>query len=199
LAGALLAGLLLGITAQFLRQSDGPLLVIGGSTAPWLTIGFVIAVLVTRGSRSFRAAGVLGAETLAIYLFAWLLSYHGLFAVREAVGLWAGWREALPWLVVAAPASLVLGFVAALAHRSGVLGDASLALPIAWSLPEIFENLDRGSYIASVAVPILIVALVPIVAVRRRDVSPATVLLTFVVLGGVGVVLAPIVLNRIHS
>lgn len=76
LAGAVLAGLLSGVTAQFLRQIAGPLMILGASTAPWVTIGFVLAVWAT------RTANVLGAETMAAYLLAWLLSYQGLRTPR---------------------------------------------------------------------------------------------------------------------
>jgi hypothetical protein len=127
LAGAFLAGLLFGVTAQFLRQIAGPLMDVGAGTAPWVTIGFVLAVWATRRSRSLRNAGVLGVETMAAYLLAWFLSYHVLFALRESVGLFAAWREALPWLVFLGPVCLVLGVVATLSHKSGILGDVCRA------------------------------------------------------------------------
>jgi hypothetical protein len=144
LAGVFLAGLLFGVTAQFLRQIEGPLMAVGAAIAPWVTIGFVLAARATRGSRSLGSASVLGAETMAAYLLAWILSYHGLFALRESVELSAGWREAFPWLVLAVPVCLVLGFVAALSHKSGILGDVCLALPITWSVPEVIDSLTQG-------------------------------------------------------
>jgi hypothetical protein len=164
-------------------------------------MGFVLAVWATRRSGSLRNASVLGAETMAAYLLAWLLSYHGLFALRESVGLFAGWREALPWLVVAGPVCLVLGCVAALSHKSGILGDVCLALPIAWSLPEvIIDGLKRGwSYSATVAIPIAALAVFPLVTADRRDVSLVTVVLASVMLGGVALALVPIVLSQVHS
>ncbi len=199
-AGAILAGLLFGVTAQVLRQIVGPLMFLGAGTAPWVTIGFVLAVSATRRSRSLRNASVLGTETMAAYVFAWLLSYHGLFAVRESVGFFAAWREALPWLVTAGPVCLVLGFVAALSHKSGILGDVCLALPIAWSLPEVIDSLKGGwSYSAIVALLIAALAVLPLVTIGRRDVSLVTVVFGSAMLGGVALALLPIVLSQVHS
>jgi hypothetical protein len=200
LTGAFLVGLLSGVTAQFVRQIVGPLMVVGAGIAPWLTIGFVLAVWATRRSRSLRNAGVLGAGTMGAYLLAWLISYHGLFALRESVGLFAAWREALPWLVAVGPVCLVLGLVAALSHKGGILGDVCLALPIAWSLPEVIESLEQGwSNSATVAIPIAALAVLPLVTVGRRDVSPVRVVFASVMLGGVALAFVPIVLSQIHS
>lgn len=198
--GALLAGVVLGLTAQLLRQINGPLMDIGAATAPWLTIGFVIAVRATRRSDSLRSATALGAGVVGTYLLAWLLSYHGLFAVRESVGLAAGWSEAAPWLVVAGPASLILGVVAGRSHERGLLGDACLAAPIAWSLPEIIRSSRQGwSGGAVVAAVIAAVAIVPLIAAGRRDVRMARVVFASVALGAVALALSPIVLSQIHS
>lgn len=137
---------------------------------------------------------------MAAYLLAWLLSYHGLFALRESVGLFAGWREALPWLVLAAPVCPVLGFVAALSHKSGILGDVCLALPIAWSLPEVIDSLAQGrSYSAIVGVPTVALALLPLVTVGRHDVSLVTVVFASAMLGWMALAFGPIVLSQVHS
>jgi hypothetical protein len=117
LAGAFLAGLIFGVTSQFLRQIESPLMDVGAGIAPWVTIGFVLAVWATRRGRSLRNAGVLGVETMAAYVLAWLLSYHLLFALRESVELSAAWREALPWLVFVGPVCLVLGICRALTQE----------------------------------------------------------------------------------
>jgi hypothetical protein len=122
---AFLIGLFVGATAQFLRQIVGPLMAVGGGIAPWVTIGFILAIWETRG-RPFRRASLLGVKTIAAYLLAWLLSYHGLFAVRESIGVFAAWREALPWLVIAGPMSVFLGLAAARSHKPGTLGDVCL-------------------------------------------------------------------------
>lgn len=197
---ALLAGVLFGLVAQVLRQIGGPLMDIGAATAPWVTIGFVIAVWATRKSSPLRTAGRTGAWVMATYLFAWLIAYHGLFAVRESVGFAAAWREAAPWLVVAGPASLVLGYVAARSHRRGLLGDACLAAPIAWSVPEVIHNSQEGwSAGGTVAVLIAAVALVPLMVAARRDVRLVGVALASVVLGAVALAVSPILLGQIHS
>jgi hypothetical protein len=196
---AFLIGLFVGATAQFLRQIVGPLMAVGGGIAPWVTIGFILAIWETRG-RPFRRASLLGVKTIAAYLLAWLLSYHGLFAVRESVGVFAAWREALPWLVIAGPMSVSLGLAAARSHKPGTLGDVCLALPLAWSLPEITESWQRGWwYSATVAIPIGILALLPFVAAARRGVDLVKALLAAVTLGLVAVALLPLMLSYIHS
>jgi len=193
----LLLGLVAGVTAQILRQIDGPPQFLGGGIAPWVTIGFVLAVWTVRGSRSLRTAGVLGAETMALYLLAWLVSYHGLFAIRESVAISATWREAFPWLVLAGPLCLALALVAALAHKTGIVGDVSLALPVAWSLPEIVDSLELGWPL--VAVVLALIAVLPIVVVGRRDGSLVRVALISALLGGAAVVVVPVVLSGVRS
>ena len=197
---ALLAGVVFGLIAQVLRQIVGPLMDIGAATAPWVTIGFVIAVWATRKTRPLRTASRTGAWVTATYLFAWLVAYHCLFAVRESVGFAAAWREAAPWLVVAGPAAVVLGFVAARSHGRGLLGDVCLASPIAWSAPEIIRSSQQGwSAGGTVTVVIAAVALVPLVVAARRDVRLVRVALASVLLGGVALALSPLLLGQIHS
>jgi hypothetical protein len=197
---ALLAGVLFGLIAQVLRQIVGPLMDIGAATAPWVTIGFVVAVWATRKTRPRRNAGRAGAGVMATYLFAWLIAYHGLFAVRESVGFAAAWREAVPWLVVAGPASIVLGFVAALSHRRGLLGDVCLASPIAWSMPEVIHSSQDGwSAGGIVVVVVAAVSLLPLAVAARRDVRLVRVAFASVLLGGVALALSPVFLSQIHS
>lgn len=199
-AAALLAGVLFGLTAQVLRQIVGPLMDIGAATAPWVTVGFVVAVWATRRSSPLRAAGLAGAGVMAAYLFAWLVAYHGLFALRESVGLAAAWREAAPWLVLAGPASLLLGFVAALSHRRGLLGDVCLASPIAWSAPEVIHSSQDGWSAGGIVVVVFAaVALLPLVVAARRDVRLVRVAFASVLLGGVALALSPVFLGQIHS
>ena len=90
---------------------------------------------------------------MAAYLLAWLLSYHGLRTPRvggasrgmEGPTLARGRGTRMPGRG---------RFVAALSHRSGILGDVSLALPIAWSLPELIDSLMRRWSYTTVAIPI---------------------------------------------
>jgi hypothetical protein len=199
-AAALLAGVLFGLLAQVLRQIVGPFMDVGAATAPWVTIGFVIAVWSTRRSTSPRSATVVGIGTMAAYLFAWLVAYHALFAVREAVGFAAAWREAAPWLFVAGPACLILGWIAARSHAGGILADVCLASPIAWSVPEIVYNVRQGSSgSAAVAAVIGTLALLPLVLTAGRDVRLVRVAVASVTLGGLALALSPVLLSQVHS
>lgn len=193
----MLVGGVVGVTAQLFRQVDGPLQFLGGGIAPWVTIGFVLTVWSVRGHHSFRASGLLGAETMGVYLLVWLASYHALFVVRESVEISAGWREAFPWVVLSGPLCLALGFVAALTQRKGILGDVNMALPMAWSLPEIVDSLQLGWPL--VAILIAVIALMPIVVSGRRDASLARVALISALLGGAAVVIVPIVFTAVRS
>lgn len=198
--GAVLAGLLLGVVAQLLRQISGPLMDIGAATAPWVSVGFAIAVWASRRAWPLRNATAVAIGVVAGYLFAWLLSYHGLFAVRESVGLAAAWREAAPWLVLAVPAAPILGYVAARSRRAGLVGDLCLASPLAWSLPEILASRSDGwPDGATVAAVIALVAVLPLAVGARRDVRVGRVVVGFAVLGALALVLAPIVLSQIRS
>jgi hypothetical protein len=195
-----LTGVVLGIGAQVLRQISGPVMALGAATAPWLTVGFLFAVWTTRFESALRARTWLGIETMAVYLVVWLLSYHTTFAMRESVALAAGWREAAPWLVLAIPTCVVLGMGAAAANTDGVLGDVCLALPIAWSMPEIVSNVREGwSYALVVGVPTAVLALAPLSAVAQRNIKLTRVVITCVVAGVAGVALLPIVRSFVHS
>jgi hypothetical protein len=197
---AVLAGLLFGVIAQLLRQVDGSLMELGAATAPWVTLGFAIAVWATRRNRSLRDGSMVGATAMAAYLFTWIVSFHVLYAVRESVGLAAGWREAAPWLVLGVPACLVLGLLAACSHRRGILGDVCLASPIAWSLPEVVEGVEQGWPGGAVlAVPTAALALLPLVVTGRRDVRLVTFVLAAVVLGGLALALSSFVRSQIPS
>lgn len=195
-----LAGLVLGITAQLLRQIQGPGMALRAATAPWLTIGFLCALWTTRLSPSLRVTVRLGIATMAVYLAVWLLAYHATFAVRESVGFAAGWREAAPWLVVAMPTSLVLGIAAATANKGGVLGDICLALPIAWSMPEIITNTNQGwSYALVVSLPTALLAVAALLAVGRRNVNLLRVVFACGLFALAGLAFLPVLRNLVHS
>jgi hypothetical protein len=200
LALGALAGLVLGITAQFLRQIGAPVMALGAATASWLTLGFLFALWATRRSTSLRAASGLGIATMAVYLFVWLLSYHATFAIRESVTLADGWREAAPWLLLAGPVSVVLGVAAAVAHKRGLVGDVCLALPIAWSTPEVVALSREGwSYAVVVALPTAALALLPLLAVGRREVRLIRVVVVCGLFAIVGLALLPVARNYIPS
>ena len=180
-------GVTLGIAAQLLRQIQGPPMALGGATAPWLTIGFLCAIWTTRRGERGGEANFLGIATVVVYLGSWLAAYHVTFAVRESVGQAAAWREAAPWLVLAGPASVVLGLAAATVHRRGAIADAALALPIAWSMPEILSAVRDGwSYAVVVAVPTVALALTPLILVRRRGVNFVLFAVVFVLFAAGG-------------
>jgi hypothetical protein len=195
-----LAAFVLGVTAQLLRQVQEPFMALGAATAPWLTIGFLVAIWVTRQSAPIRRASGLGVATMAIYLFVWLLTYHVTFALRESVGLGAGWREAAPWLLVAVPASVVLGIAAAVANRGGLLGDICVAFPIAWSIPEIVANWKLDWLYAMVVVlPTAVLAVSPPLVVRRRDVKVVRVAVAAILLAIICLSALPVMRSYIRS
>jgi len=175
LAYAVLLGLAAGVGAQYLRQCVGPVGALGGSTALWVTLGCVLAWRSVHG-RPLVDAWVWAVAIAASYLLAWIFSYHGVFAIRESTGFALAWHEARFWLAAVAPASGILGLVAAGASHPGRFGDICLALPLAWSLPEVVAALDRGlSYFLVVSLPALVVALVPLATERSRGLSRITI------------------------
>lgn len=203
-----LAGVIMGVLAQFIRQIPGALMDLGASVAPWVMVGFLLAVWASRGARTTRKAVLIATGAIAAYLVMWLVSYHLVFVVREHVRLAAGWREAAPWLLVTIPASPFLGTIAALSHRDGFLGDLCLVAPIAWSLPEIVKSLRGGLLVdaawaapladrltagASIAVPVTILAALLIhMAARERRLRATSLLAAAVTLGALGVAILPI-------
>jgi hypothetical protein len=191
---ASLAGAILGVLAQFLRQVPGALMYLGASTAPWVMVGFLFAVSASRGARTSRKAILVATGTVAAYLLMWLVSYHLLFVLRESVSLAAGWRQVAPWLVAAVPASPILGTIAALSHKRGLLGDACLAAPIAWSLPEALESLKEGWLVgATFVTPVAVFATLLIrMAIHERQVRAITLLAAVVTLGALSIALFPL-------
>ncbi|OPY55749.1 MAG: hypothetical protein A4E55_02483 [Pelotomaculum sp. PtaU1.Bin035] len=168
---------------------------LGASTAPWVLVGFLLAVSTSRGAHTPRKAILVATGTVAAYLLAWLVSYHLLFVLRESVSLADGWRQTAPWLVAAVPASPILGTIAALSHKRGLLGDVCLAAPIALSLPEAIESLKEGWLIGSVVVtPVAVFAALLIhMAINERRVSTTALLAAVVMLGALGIALFPVV------
>jgi hypothetical protein len=165
------------------------------------TIGFLYAVWATRRSTSLRRASGFGVATMVVYLVVWLLSYHVTFSIRESVTMADAWREAAPFLVLAGPASVIVGVAAAAAHKRDFAGDVSLALPIAWSTPEVVTYSTEGwTYAVLVAIPTAVLALLPLVAVRRRrDIRPLRVLVACCSFALAGLALLPLLRNLIRS
>ena len=94
----------------------------GAATAPWLSIGFALSVW---AAARRQPAG----RVLLTYLVTWLVAYHVLYALGQSVPFSAAFREALPWLLLALPVSVILTPVARLVTHSGLLADACLAVP----------------------------------------------------------------------
>lgn len=192
---ASLAGVILGVLAQFIRQVPGALMSLGASIAPWVMVGFLLAFSASRGTRTPSKAILVATGTVAVYLLTWLVSYHLLFVLHESVSLAAGWRQAAPWLVAAVPASPILGTIAALSHKRGILGDVCLAVPIAWSLPESLKSLTEGWLVGTaIMTPVALFAAMLIhMAINERRVRAITLLATVVTVGALGIALFPVV------
>lgn len=201
LVDACMVGAILGVAAQFLRQVPGVLMSLGAATAPWVMVGFLLAVLASRGTRTPGKAVRVASAIVAAYLFGWLVSYHLLFVLRESVSPAAGWREAAPWLAATVPASPILGTMAALSHKRGLIGDMCLAVPVAWLLPEAIETLRAGWFAgAAVVIPVAVLAVLLIrLAMNERRVRLVTLLAAAVMAGAVGVALFPIAKSLIPS
>lgn len=183
----------LGILAQLIRQVPDPLMTLGASTIPWVTASYLLATFASKGLKSLRKAIVIGIVTTYIYLITWLFFYHLLFVLQENLSIEAGWRQIAPWLVAALLISPILGIVAAMTHKPGILGDMCLAVPIAWSLPEAFENLKDGWLdTLAIAIPIVVLVTLLIYIVKtERQVHVITLLAAVVILGLLAIVLYP--------
>jgi hypothetical protein len=198
-APAALAGVVLGVTAQVMRQVNGSLMALGASIAPWLTIAFVLGVMAGRSIETARRRVLVAITTSGTYLLAWLMSYHALFSIRESVTIEGAWRGAAPWVALAGPTAVIMGILAAVAHEDGVVGDICLAVPVAWSLPEIITNWESGLLnAAAVGLPAIAVAIWPIITIGRR-VRLLVVAVGAVMIGGLGLAALPAILGRVHS
>jgi hypothetical protein len=183
--GMACAGGLMGFLAETLRAgSEAALSTLGGATAIWITIGFMLAQQIARvWPVRDRIAWI--SVVSAAYLFAWLIAYHTLFGILEKLSFAQVWPEARYWIAAVAPACLALGFVVVSSLRDDWLGDACLALPLGWSLPEVYLNVRSGaSYIALVSIPTLLVALVPLAAARKRRWRPLVVVVVALLASG---------------
>jgi hypothetical protein len=182
-AYAAVAGVAAGAVAQVLRQDIGAPSFLGGETAIWITMGFLVAQHVARG-RSVSDGSVWAWAALAMYLMAWLMAYCAVFGLRESAGFAAAFVHERPFVIGIPVASLVIGSIAAGSWRSGWLGDACIVVPIAWSLPEGIRSFTLGwPYALLAGLPTLALAVAPIV-IRRRHVSSAVVAACTVLVGG---------------
>lgn len=180
------AGALAGAAAQTLRdRGSDALSTLGGATAIWVAIGFV---LVQQIARSWPERDRIGWISIlaAAYLFAWLIAYHALFAHNDHLAFSQVWGEERYWIAAVAPACLIVGFVAVSSLEQGWLGDACLVLPLGWSLPEVYlDARDGGRYLLAVSIPTLLVALLPLARARGRRwnflIAGAALVVSFVI------------------
>lgn len=184
--GIACAGALVGLVAQILRQhkeANDAFMALGASTAVWVTIGFLLVRWAAR-KWPYRDRAAWASVAAAAYLFAWLIAYHTLFGIREHLDFAQVWPQIRYWLAAVAPACLAMGFIATESLRKDLLGDICLALPLGWSISEIYSNARLGSaHIAVVSIPTLFVASLPLLALRRRKWSPLVVVVTVLVIG----------------
>lgn len=164
---------------------------LGASTAPWVFVGFLFSYSTSRGVNTLRKTILIATGSILTYLVAWIVSYYLLFVVRESVTLVDGWNNAAPWLFITIPASLIIGTIAALSHKRGLLGDVSIAIPLAWSIPEILDSLREGlmdGIFFIITVSILALLLIKIV-INERQVNVFAMLTSVVILGVLGTAL----------
>lgn len=170
-----LTGAVAGFLASLMR-SAGPewLSGVAGGIAVWVTIGFLLA----RTRRDLRGAVLVAGLYQATWLLVFYVSQRALIDGASARIA----RDALPWLVVLVPGACLVGLLANRSLRRGVVGDACLALPLAWSTQEAVRELGRGpGFVAGAAVTVLVGALPLLIAIRGRRVHPATVVAVLVV------------------
>jgi hypothetical protein len=189
----LVIGACCGVLAQLIRQINGPLMTLGASTAPWITVGFLLAAFVSNKGKTPARSIIIGIVTTYFYLVMWLFFYHLLFILQENLLIEDGLWEAVPWLILALPVCPILGIIAAMVNKSGMIGDICLAIPIIWSLPEALIGIGTlkdgfiyggwlNGFVIAIPVAILVTLLIRTTIAERR-VNTATLLVTVVLLG----------------
>jgi hypothetical protein len=182
---ALIGGLLAGSIAQLLGQVLNPFSFLGWATAPWMSIGFLFARRAAR-TRSLGNGTIWAGATAAVYLLAWLLAYCVVFGLCDSAGFMVLWRDERLFEMAAVPAGAIIGFIAAGSLRPGLFGSTCLAGPLAWSLPEVIRSVAHAQeaqegYLMrnapawqsalALCLPTLILALIPLIRCRRREVN----------------------------
>ncbi len=176
---ALIGGLAAGALAQLLTQLNGvgwdplPLAFLGWSTAVWVSIGFWFAWTAAQ-ARTFTRGAIWGAIAMALYLFCWLFAYCAVFGLIDSSGFYSLWRDERVYELAVLPVSGVIGLLAAGAWRPGLVGSACLAVPVAWSVPEIVLSVTAGYWcgaprwqmVLALALPTLVAAMVPVLRYR---------------------------------
>lgn len=183
------AGLVVGLIAKLLGEAGNQALgSLGTGMAIWLGIGFI---MVSELTRKWQVANGLWwtCALVATYLYAWLLAYHLTYLLLDSAPGWTVWGESRLWVAAVAPSCVVLGILATCSLKTGHLAEVCLAIPIAWSLPEVVSAVHHGwSYALIVGAPTLAVAVVPLFRARLRVRHPVTIVAT-AMLGGALLVL----------
>ncbi|MHB9003446.1 MAG: hypothetical protein ACYC6C_05205 [Coriobacteriia bacterium] len=168
---ALAGGASFGVIAKLLGSVPGPLVLLGVGVAFWVSAGFVFARIAAR-HREMLDAMVWAGTTVAVYLGSWLLAYCFVFGLQQSSGFGAAWLDERLFFILAPGASAVIGVIAAISLRTDWIGDAFLAAPIAWSLPEVWFSFQQGwQFVVAVALPVVVLALIPLASERHRRVS----------------------------
>lgn len=169
IAKTFLLGAALGILAQFLRQLPEPWMSLGAAAAPWVMVAFAMGIWASSGDGPNHEKILWATGAIEAYLFAWLVSYHATFAVRESATIAGAWRQAWPYLLASVPASLALGGIGTFSHKGGILGDLCLAVPIAWTVPEAVGDMRYGGWsVASVVVPVAVLLILSAYAMTKE-------------------------------
>lgn len=168
---ALVAGATLGVVAKLLASMQSPLMLLGAGVAFWVSTGFLLAQVAAR-NRELLDGTVWASTTMAVYLGAWLLGYCLIFGLQQSSGFGAAWLDERLFFILAPWASVIIGGIAVISLRKDWIGDAFLAAPIAWSLPEVgYAFLQGWQFVALVAVPVIVVAAIPLATERHRSVN----------------------------
>lgn len=168
---ALAAGAALGVVAKLLGSVQGPMMLLGVGVAFWVSAGFLLARVAAR-HRGMLDGTVWGGTTMAVYLGAWLLAYCLVFGMQQSSGFGAAWLNERLFFILAPGAGAITGVIAVISLRADWIGDAFLAAPIAWSLPEVRFAFQQGwPFVAAAALPAVVLALVPLASERHRRVN----------------------------
>lgn len=195
LVWALLVGAVLGAVAKLLGGVNA-LVLLGQGVAVWVSAGFLFARRAAKG-RDMLDATVWAGTTMAVYLGLWLLGYCAVFGVQQSSGFAAAWLDERVFFIIAPAASAIFGLVATASWRSDWIGDAFLAAPIAWSLPEVALAASQGwLHVATAAVPALVVACIPLAMSRSRRHSRVSIAAMLVMGGAVAFLLITVVQGR---
>lgn len=193
---AFLMGVLLGVAAKLLGLLGEPATMLGQGVAFWITAGFLVARQAARGKELLDGT-VWASSTIAVYLGTWLLAYSAVYGLQDPGGFGAAWLNERIFFVLLPAASVVLGLVAAGSWRGDRLGDAALAAPLAWALPEAGLALGLGwRYAVVVGVPSVLIGVVPLLATRARPVDRRVYAIACATGGAIAFLALRLVMNR---